>query len=82
MFPSGLVDLYPFGILLDMNSFKAFWSSLSRPEKDDLARRLDTSTMYLFQVANGHKNAGKHLRRLISFETGLPRDAFEEEKCQ
>lgn len=60
-----------------MNTFKAYWVALSAPEKNDLANRLETSVNYLTQVAHGHRKTGKHLMRLMCFETGLSKDAFE-----
>ena len=45
-----------------MSDFKQVWKELDAPGKRAMARRLLTSYAYLSQIANGHRQAGKHLK--------------------
>ncbi len=59
-----------------MKTFKDLWQSKSHLEKLQLAEDLDTSMAYLSQIANGHRKAGKHFRKVIMFKTNLKDSAF------
>jgi hypothetical protein len=41
--------------------FKKYWDALDPDKKIKLATEAATSTAYLSQVANGHRNAGANL---------------------
>lgn len=44
-----------------MTTFKAYWKSLYKPEKDALAYRAGTTYAHLSGLANGHFRLGKNL---------------------
>lgn len=48
---------------------KKYWDSLSYDEKDDLARKVGTSTEYLRMIFNGYKKAGPSLAKAIEAAT-------------
>lgn len=60
-----------------MDKFNDLWRSKSHEEKVELADKLDTSYVYLSQIANGHRKPGKHFRRELMRETKLPSSAFD-----
>lgn len=46
--------------------FKKYYLSLSANEKAELAKGLNTSVVYLSQLAHGHRNPG--VKKLLSIE--------------
>ena len=57
-----------------MNNFKQVWTDLDAAGKRAMARRLLTSYVYLSQLANGYRTAGKH------FKIALDRDIEDQLK--
>lgn len=51
-----------------MNTFIQIWRALNPAEKMELAERMQTSTAYLSQIANGHRNAGVHFKMALDGE--------------
>ena len=45
--------------------FDEYFNSLSPDEKSMLAIKLDTSKAYLYQLAQGHRNAGNKILKKI-----------------
>jgi len=54
-----------FAILVAMK-FKSYYATLNEEQKKVLARRLQTSPAYLYQLSTGHRFAGLKLIRAIN----------------
>lgn len=61
---------FSFAKLPVMTEFKQLWADMTPAEKTKLACQLESSNAYLSQVANGHRNPGKSMRKLINMFTG------------
>lgn len=48
---------------------KAFWNTLTRIEREDMAREIGTSPAYLYQVGHGIRRASPSLSRKIETVT-------------
>lgn len=65
-----LAEDIAFAILPLMQTYLSYYSSLSAGEKTEFAERLGTSVAYLSQLANGHRNPGGKILRLIYSASG------------
>jgi hypothetical protein len=52
-----------------MSEFKYFWGAMRPAEKQALADQLETSKVYMSQIAHGHRKPSKFLRQLINIYT-------------
>ena len=55
-----------------MNTFNDYWRSLTPADKKVLAKKAISSTNYINQIVNGHKNAGLSLvKRLMAADENV-----------
>lgn len=59
------------------NEFCEYYQGLTNDEKEKLAKQLDTSPAYLYQLSAGIRKPGKHFARLIHLVTGYGEEAFK-----
>lgn len=68
-------------IMINKLGFKAYFDALDAKNKKELADKASTSVNYLFQISNGHRQAGADLiSRLIAADDQITFGMMRNEK--